>query len=48
VLLRRPLAIEECGRRRELVNDKDGYVANFWRAIKSGPLELDRLGLVLW
>jgi len=36
MLLRRPPAHFD-GERRETVNDYDGYVANFWRAVKAAP-----------
>lgn len=38
VLLARPLL----GKRKETVNDKDGFVANFWRALKHAPEDVAR------
>jgi len=41
VLLGRPAEHLAAGRRRmETVNDKDMYIANFWRAVKSAPDEV--------
>jgi site-specific DNA-adenine methylase len=40
VLLARPIDDRYLGRYREMINDKAGFVSNFWRALKAEPAEL--------
>lgn len=37
VLLNRPHALDDEHRRAETINDADGFVSNFWRAVKADP-----------
>jgi hypothetical protein len=37
VLLARPLSQVPRGKRNEILNDKDGMLVNFWRAVKTDP-----------
>ena len=40
VLLARPAEHTHLGRYQEMINDKAGFVANFWRAVRANPVAL--------